>query len=255
VSAASGFKAFLIKIFFLTVVWSGLTYAEQPQWTNWRPYIPEKIDYAFELGSMWERRPLYWMSASVGRHIGRCVLTLSETCQQYIDVLGGAAGRQGQTNGILLGALRWQFVNYPSAVSPSVRVLAGLARERGDLRDRDSFMYGMGIGWTFAIHERADMRFEVRGGGGGETWGQAFFAFHLKMDKWVEYFGQRLKGLGEGAATATGTVIKGTLKTSGEVMGTVVGKPIQKASEATRDLIEGKTNDPREDSSGVKQGN
>lgn len=217
--------------------------------------MPEKIDYAFELGAMWEARPLYWMGASVGRHVGRCVLTQSQTCQQYIDVLGGAAGRQGQTNGYLLTGLRWQFVNYPSFVSPSVRILAGLSRQRGDLGHGDHVVYGLGVGWTFAIHERADMRFEVRGGSGREPWSQAFFAFHLKMDKWVDYFGQRLKGLGEGAASATGTVIKGTLKTSGEVMGTVIGKPIQKASEATRDLIDGKSNDPREDSSGVNQGN
>ncbi|MCB0349962.1 MAG: hypothetical protein KDD38_02190, partial [Bdellovibrionales bacterium] len=43
------------------------------QWTNFLPYAPEKNEYQFELGGMWEADNLYWLGLTYGRHMGRCV--------------------------------------------------------------------------------------------------------------------------------------------------------------------------------------
>lgn len=205
---------------------------ERREWTAYRAYVPEKIDYAFELGSMWEDKNLYWVAGQIGFHAGRCMFSQSQTCQQYVDALAGAGGRDGQTNGMFLGALRWQFISFPEPFSPSIRLFAGVVRIRDDVRDADHFAYGIGYGWTASVHERVDLSLEARIGGADQMWSQVFIGVHLKADRWLAYFAEKMKEFGGDAAKMTGSAIRGTLRTGGEVMNTVVGKPIQKATEA-----------------------
>ena len=62
-------------------------------WVKFRPYTPEIKEYALELGSMWEDENLYWLAANVGFHVGKCIFSESQSCQNYIDIIGGAGGR------------------------------------------------------------------------------------------------------------------------------------------------------------------
>jgi hypothetical protein len=180
-----------------------VTPEERHKWTGFRPYIPERVDYAFELGAMWEKQNLYWLGAQVGFHMGRCVLSKSESCQQYLDFFGGAGGRDGQTNLLALAGWRWQFITFPKPFSPSVRVFAGAVDYHDDQRDYDMFTYGIGYGWTASVHERVDLSLEVRAGQADRVWSQVFFGVHLKMDRWLSYFAERLQGLGGDAARST----------------------------------------------------
>lgn len=206
---------------------------QETEWTRYRPFVPEKQEYSFELGSMWEKNSAYWLGASYGRHLGRCVFSETQTCQQYIDVIGGVGGRDGLTTGLVLGSVRWQFVNFPSYASPLARVFVGYMNIRDDLRNYNALSYGVGYGWTVSVHESVDLKIEGRVGGGDHIWSQAFLAVNLKMEQWLNYFAGQLKDLGVGTAVMTGKAIRGTLRTSGEVMGEVVGKPVQKVLKAT----------------------
>lgn len=217
-------------VFFL-LLFSFTSLAEE-SWTEFRPYVPEKWDYSFSLGSSWERNNLYWMGASVGRHLGPCVFSQSQTCQNYLDAIIGVAGRDGQTNGYFLLAPRWQFVSWPQSYSPFVRVFAGMINYRDNERDKEQFAYGLSYGITSSVHERVDLGLEARVGGGDRVWSVVLFSVHLKMDQWLSYFAERIKDFGGTAASVTGSVIKGTLKTSGEIMGTVMGKPVKSAADA-----------------------
>jgi len=178
------------------------------QWARFFTYVPEKFDYYFELGSMWEARNQYWMGAGFGRHVGTCLLTQSQTCQQYWDIFGGAGGRDGLTTGLALSGLRWQFVNFPDVFSPSLRLFAGGLTIRDDVRDLVAFTYGIGYGITTSVHRRVDLRVEARVGMGDELWTQTMFSFHLKMDKWVDYFGAKIKKFGLNTLKATGNALE-----------------------------------------------
>ena len=84
------------------------------RWTQFKPFVPSSRDYSLETGIMWEENNLYWLGGQVGWHLGRCVLSKSQTCQQYFDVLAGVGGRDGLTNGMLAGSFRWQFIKIPN---------------------------------------------------------------------------------------------------------------------------------------------
>ncbi|MEO0334902.1 MAG: hypothetical protein AAF202_00805 [Pseudomonadota bacterium] len=184
---------------------------KRQSWAQFYPYLPEKFDYYVELGSLWETRSQYWMGAGFGRHLGRCLLSSSQTCQQYWDVVGGFGGRDGLTTGLALTGVRWQFVNFPKVVSPSLSVLTGVYTVRDNDRDLVSFTYGLGYGITTSLHKRVDLRIEARAGMADEFWSQALFSFHLKLDKWVDYFGAKLKkysidAIGSGLQSTGGAV-------------------------------------------------
>ncbi len=174
---------------------------ERRQWTAFRAYMPEKTDYALELGSMWETENLYWIGGQIGFHVGHCLFSKSETCQQYVDAIAGAGGRDGQTNGMFMAALRWQFIDFPKPFSPSIRVLAGLVDLRDQTRDYEKFAYGIGYGWTASVHERLDLSLEIRVGGADEKfWSQAFLGIHIKAEKWLTHFKEKMQKLGGDAA-------------------------------------------------------
>ncbi len=178
------------------------------RWVEHKAYIPEKYDYYAELGAMWEKRNMYWMGAGFGRHLGVCVFTESESCQQYWDIFGGVGGRDGLTSLLFLTGPRWQFVNFPNSRSPSVRLFAGVMNIRDDVRNKEAFAYGAGYGQTLSVHERVDVRFEGRIGYADELWTQGLVSVHVKMDHWVDYFAARLKDLGHGAVRTTEGVIE-----------------------------------------------
>jgi hypothetical protein len=180
------------------------------QWAKFYPYVPEKFDYYFELGSLWEQRSQYWLGAGFGRHLGSCILSASQTCQQYWDLLGGFGGRDGLTTGIALTGLRWQFVDFPSVTSPSLSLLAGMYSVRDDRRRLVEFTYAVGYGLTTTLHKRVDLRIEARVGIGDGIWSQGLFSFHLKLDKWVDYFGAKIKKFGIDSTDAIGSGLEST---------------------------------------------
>ena len=180
------------------------------RWVDHKPFVPEKFDYYFELGAMWEERNMYWMGAGFGRHLGRCILTESQTCQQYWDLFGGVGGRDGLTSLLFLTGPRWQFVNFPKPYSPALKLFAGVMNIRDDARDTEVFAYGLGYGWTMAVHDRVNMRLEGRIGNADEVWYQTTVAVHIKMDRWVDYFGSQLKKIGIDAVNTTGGVLRKT---------------------------------------------
>lgn len=173
------------------------------------PYVPVKRDYGLEFGSMWETQTLYWAGARVGFHLGRCMFTNSMSCQQYWDVLGGVGGRDGYTNGLLLTGPRWQFINYPSPISPSVTLYIGAANFIDSSRKKQELSYGLGYALNVAVHENLDLRFEIRAGGGDQEWSQAFVGLGIKIDKIVTYYADKLKDLGDSTVDIGGKVIKG----------------------------------------------
>jgi len=90
---------------------------------------------------------------------------------------------------------------------------------------------------NFYLHKRVDVRIESRIGYDGQLFGQMMMAVHFKLDRWVEYFAERLRDLGVGAIKATGEAVK----TTGKGIGTVIkysGKGLKKAGEAvTKPLV------------------
>ncbi|MCB9025944.1 MAG: hypothetical protein H6625_06475 [Bdellovibrionaceae bacterium] len=223
-------------------------------WSKFYPYVPEKIEYNFELGSMWEANNMYWLGGNMGFHIGRCMFSDSQSCQQYADFIGGAGGRSGFTNGVLFSSLRWQFTDLSDKVVTHARLLLGAINYRDEERDRSVFAYGVGFGFTTAVHERLDLKFEIRAGNGDEWWSQSFISFSLKLDRFVDYFAKKLEKLGmagrfvKGTAELTGKVIKTTVETSGKVIqGTVqtTTDVLSEGKEKAKKLIYEKKQEPK----------
>ncbi len=161
------------------------------------PYTPRSRDYSIELGSMSEKDTLYWLAISAGFHLGTCIKTQSETCQQYFELTSGGAGRDGKTHGLLLGSLRWQFVHYPDVWSPFFRVFLGshIAKEYDQTKTYGAI--GIGYGFTTYLHERFDFRFEIRHGSGRQPFSQYFAGLQIKVDKVVDYFSDKISGFGK----------------------------------------------------------
>lgn len=146
-------------------------------------YVPEQREYGLELGSMWEDGHLYWLGGHVGYHLGGCLFSQSPTCQQYVDAIGGAGGRDGLTIGTALMGLRWQFVKRSSTFSPQVRLLAGASNIRDNQRNRTVGTGALAYGWTMAVHERLNLLVEARAGYSDEFWVQSFMGVNFNMDR------------------------------------------------------------------------
>jgi hypothetical protein len=201
---------------------------------NYHPYLPHKWDYGVELGSMEIESPLYWVGGNLGYNIGTCVFTSSQTCQQYMDVLLGSSGRDGETNWYGVFSLRWQFVNFPNTYSPIARVFGGVMNRIANDESKQFFIYGVGAGITTYLHPRADLRLELRHGWGKEigSFSQAFLSVELKVSRWLDFFAGKLEKVGVG----TGKVIKHGVGGAGKIIeGT--GDIIKKGVEETRDAL------------------
>jgi len=212
---------------------------ERPFLTN-NPYVPQHKDYGFELGAMRERKGLYWMGINLGFNSGLCFASKDPQCQQYIDLIFGAGGREGETHYMGLISPRWQWVRFPSSWSPFARGFGGVLNSIETQGSEHMLTWGGGIGVARQLHERADMRIEFRFGYGDEPFGMGLFSIQLKIDRLIEYFAKQMQGLGEGAVSATGGLIKGTATFTGKVIETTgkgVGKVMEKTVTTTVDVI------------------
>lgn len=160
------------------------------------PYTPRDTEYSVEIGSMAEQRSLYWLAANVGQHVGRCLLTSSQTCQQYVDGIIGVGGRDAETYGLFLGSLRWQFVNFPRSWSPLIRVFGGSMRAHRSEEEDWRLAYGVGLGVITFLHDKVDLRLEARSGYTERPFSQLMIAIHFKADRLVVYFAEKLEELG-----------------------------------------------------------
>jgi hypothetical protein len=185
------------------------------------PYVPWSREFSLELGLLESGEELFNGGASYGVHLGRCVFSDSETCQQYLDALAGFAVREAETHGLFLGSLRWQYVNFPARYSPFWRVFAGesiVAKESRSWHPTG----GVGFGVVNYLHEKVDLRLEIRVGKHDRWFMQGLLGFQIKVDHLLEYFAVKLKDLGVGAV---GTVIEATgtaVKATGEGLGGIV---------------------------------
>ncbi|MCB0362127.1 MAG: hypothetical protein KDD35_05380 [Bdellovibrionales bacterium] len=168
------------------------------RWSHFEAYAPQKREYFLDIGSMWEKQNLYWLGGEFGLHVGSCVFSKSQTCQQYFDLLGGVAGADGTTVGLLLASLRWQFVNFPSRYSPALRIFVGSIYLHDLNREEDVPTVGLGYALTTTVHERLDLKLEARLGHarGEQIWSQFYLAMGLKLDSWVDYFANKIKKIG-----------------------------------------------------------
>ncbi|MEQ1875618.1 MAG: hypothetical protein ABL958_03165 [Bdellovibrionia bacterium] len=193
------------------------------------PYVPPMWDYGLEVGYFSTLQNNYWTGFNVGRHVGTCVFVDTQTCQQYVDLLMGLGGRESRTHVMLAPSVRWQWVNFPTYWSAMARVFGGATSSVEPEGVNRRALYGIGLGVTTYLHPRADLRLEARFGQSDYPFAQIFISFQFKMDKWVEYFADRLKALGIGAVQTTGSVLKGTVETTGKV--------IEKTAETTGSVI------------------
>lgn len=182
------------------------------------PYVPQLYDYGIEFGSAHGEMNYYSIGLGVGFHVGKCVFADSQTCQQYVDINTDVNGRDGYTHYLGFGSLRWQFIHFPSSWSPLVRIFAGMSNEIIPGAVDQYFIYGAALGLTTYLHPKADMRIEYRLFQAERPYSQIMFSIQFKMEKWVEYFAEKLKDIGVGTANVTGSVLKG----SAEMVGGVV---------------------------------
>lgn len=194
-------------------------------WSYFHEYVPVKRDYGVEIGGMWEKNNLYWVGGNAGFHIGRCVFSESQTCQQYFDIIGGVGGRNGLTNGVAAGALRWQFVSYPNKYSPFARLYLGVMNIRDNERDKNHLAYGVGYGLSASVHRKVDLKAEVRVGEADQTYAMAFFSINLKVDSLVGFFADQIHRIKEGTVEATGKVLKTTIEAPQKMIDTTIKAP------------------------------
>jgi hypothetical protein len=187
------------------------TSISKAKWTDFRPYAPQKKEYQFELGGMWEADNLYWMGLTYGHHIGKCYWSTDETCQQFLDFTGGFGSREAYTDGLFLVGPRWQYVKFPKPFSPSVKIFTGIMNIRDNERDKHVGVYGIGLGYTASLHKNLDLKFEARFGGGDQFWSQSVMSVSLKIDHWVDAFSGQIMKVGQTVVEGAGTVIKSTI--------------------------------------------
>lgn len=199
------------------------------------PYTPRKTDYSIELGPMSSKDDLFWTGAMMGAHVGNCVFTRSETCQQFIDAIAGVGVAEGETQGHLWLSPRWQYVNFPDRYSPFWRVGAGVANvaRPGGRGIRGVGIAGVGI--TTYLHDKVDLHLEARFVGLDRSYAQILFGLNFKGDRLLQYFAGKLRdigiGVGKTAIDATGTALEAT----GEGIGGIVhgvAAPFQSATPA-----------------------
>jgi hypothetical protein len=182
------------------------------QWAKYYPYAPDKKEFQLELGGMWEDKNQYWMAGTIGTYQGQCFFNRVDSCQQFIDVTGGAGSRDSLTNGLLFLSYRTQFLTFPKPFSPSFRILVGAMNIRDDERDLLKPTYGLGAGWTATLHPKLDVKFEVRAGYADQFWSQTFLSFSFKIDRTIDDFSNRIQEFGDSAIKSTGKVIQTTIE-------------------------------------------
>lgn len=161
-----------------------------------RPYVPQIRDYGLEMGSAYEDHSMYALGLNVGFHLGRCLATESETCQQFADAIVDLVGREDRLNWLGLASLRWQFVNFPSPWGPFFRLFAGNRLSMVPHHDDYStFTYGTGAGVARYLHPRVDMRFEIRAIQSEQLYSEVLISFQFKIDEWIKYFDEKLEGV------------------------------------------------------------
>lgn len=183
------------------------------------PFVPRKREYSLEVGAMWEEQSLYWLAGGVGFHTGKCWLLEAENCQHYLDFVGGVGGGDGYEVGVALLGLRWQFIRYPSSWSPFVRLMPGYAYSE----TKNGPVFAAGFGISRYLHEHVDVKFEVRAGIFEEAFSQVTVGFNIKIDRWVDYFANKIKDLGQGTVKATGKILDAT--------GKALSRPFKKKDE------------------------
>lgn len=198
------------------------------------PYVPRKTDYALESGLMSARDDLFWSAAMIGVHTGRCVFSLSETCQQFIDGFLGLGVRESETQGHFWLSPRWQYVNFPQRYSPFWRVFGGMASVARP-ENRGVFgVFGTGVGITTFLHDKVDLHAEARIVASDRVYYQLLLGINIKADRLLEYFALKLKDFGIGtvhtAIDATGTAIEATSEGLGGILKGVIA-PFQKSAE------------------------
>jgi hypothetical protein len=178
------------------------------------PFVPRSSDFGIEMGLLTGDEDKLWLGGLAGWHLGICPFTQSETCQQYIDLIGGAAIRESETSGFYLLSNRWQFVNFPERHSLFVRLFGGMSQIKSIRENSWQPVVGVGIGVTTYLHEKVDLRVEARSGWNDRFFAQALLGVQFKTDRLLEVFARRLKQLGVGTVDtvieATGTAIKAT---------------------------------------------
>lgn len=191
------------------------TFEYEPHVSN-HPFVPSPWDYGFEVGNMFYEENLAWLGMNMGWHLGLCMFSDSQTCQQYIDFLGGVGASSNETRYIGALSLRWQFVNFPKAWSPLARIFVGDMHSLVPEGTRDDLVYGVGYGVSTFLHKRADLRMEARLGVVDEkVYSQVFVAIELKIDRWLEFFADKIQELGLGTIRTGGEIIQGTVEATG----------------------------------------
>ena len=158
------------------------------------PYVPQKKDYGIELGSMIEKFNLYWVGVNLGFNRGTCFHLNNPYCQQYIDILFGAGGREAETHYIAAVSPRFQWVNYPSSWSPFARFILGAQNSIEVTNTNHYLVVGASVGVTRQMHEHLDVRFEIRASHGDQGFLQGLLGMQLKIDELVESFADAIKG-------------------------------------------------------------
>jgi hypothetical protein len=159
------------------------------------PFIPQKFDFGIDYGAGWRESSLYLVGLNTGYHLGTCIFTDSHTCQQYADVLGNLSGRESYTHYTGLASLRWQFISFPSSWSQTYRLFLGSRHSIVPKGLEDNFVYGLGMGLSTYLHPKADLRLELRAGLiGGQIFSEVVASIQLKLDRWVDYFENKLSG-------------------------------------------------------------
>ena len=167
------------------------------------------------------REDLAYLGGMMGANIGRCVFSESETCQQFVDALAGGGMRDGESYAFALASLRWQYVNLPDRFGPFWRIFAGGGEIHRSGRHWEP-VFGAGYGITNYLHDKVDLRLEVRVGVIDRVFAQTLIGAQIKGDLLLSYFAAKLRDLGYGtistAFEATGTALEAT----GEGLGGIV---------------------------------
>lgn len=198
------------------------------------PYVPRNTDYSLDMGLMTSHEDMFWGSGSIGLHLGPCFFSSTQTCQQYADAIIGVGVRESETQGLFLGGLRWQYVNFPKRYSPFWRLFAGTSSISRSTEVGWRPTAGAGLGITTFLHDKVDLRFEVRTGFSDRVYTQAMIGMQIKADRLLQAFALKLRDFGYGtvetAIQATGTAIQATGEgLSGIIEG--VSKPFREDEE------------------------
>lgn len=219
----------------LTGSLTGAASAEEPATLlgDGPPYVPRQTDYAVELGLMSARDDLFWSGLMVGSHLGSCIFSSGERCQQFIDGLVGVGIREGETQAHLWLGPRWQYVNFPARSSPFWRLFGGVASiSRPEVRGVFG-VFGGGAGVVTYLHDKVDVHLEARAVVTDRAFYQVLLGLNIKADRLLEYFAVKLKDLGVGtvrtAIDATGTALKATGEGLGGLMKGVIA-PFRESS-------------------------